>query len=80
MFQELNAKARPFGGTFDEAWDIRHDKASHVIDADDAEIGMERREGIICDLGACRRNGANEAGLSGVGKSQESDVGDHLEF
>ena len=49
---------------------------SRVAGADDAEVGHQRREGVVGDLGLGRRDGRDEGRLAGVGEPDEGDVGD----
>ena len=47
---------------------------------DDAEVGFERREGIVGDLGPRGGDARDERGLAGVGVADQADVGQQLEF
>src|SRR5512132_142151 len=73
--QELLPEARAFARAFDEAGDVRDNELA-VVEASDAQVGRERREGIVRDLraGACQRS--EKARLAGVRQAGQADVGD----
>ena len=47
---------------------------------DDAELRLERGEGVVGDLGPGRGDRAEQRALAGVGHADEADVGDELQF
>ena len=49
-------------------------------DLDDAEIGFERGEGVVGDLGLGGGEARDEGGLADVGIADETGVGEELEF
>ena len=77
--EELEAEAGAFVRALDEAGDIGH----HVgVEAhfDHAEVGLERGEGIVCDLRRRAGDGAQQRRLAGVRQADEPDVGQQFEF
>src|SRR4030095_16662951 len=80
MAQELVAEASTFSGALDEPGNVRDDEAAIGIGANDAEIGRERRERVIGDLGPCGGHGADERALASVGHPEEPDVRQHAEL
>ena len=77
--QEAQPQPGAFARPFDQAGDVRHDEAL-VVDADDAEVRLERGEGVIGDLGSRRRDRREQGGLAGVGVADQADVGDDLQL
>ena len=63
---------------FDEAGNVGDNEFAR-IDPGDAEIGMERGEGIVGDLRLRSRHGGKERRLSGVRQADEAGIGDQLE-
>ena len=64
------------------ALDQTRDVGQHEIDArlaHDAEVGMQRGEGIVGDLGLGRADGCQERRLAGVRQADDAGVGDQLE-
>jgi hypothetical protein len=81
MFQELDAESGAFGRALDHAGDVGDDKAVVAGSiADHAEVRIQRRERIVCDLRRRRRHRANERGLAGIRKAEQADIGQQLEF
>ena len=52
---------------------------SRVVDADDPQIGVQGREGIIGDLGAGIRHRRQEGRLAGIRQAQQTGIGDQLQ-
>jgi hypothetical protein len=50
------------------------------LDADHAEVRIQRGERIVGDLRRCRRHGANEGRLAGVREAEQADVREQLEL
>jgi hypothetical protein len=48
----------------------QHKKIAVLIDADNAQIGMQRRKGVICDLGPSVGGGREESRLARIGQAQ----------
>ena len=67
-------------GAFNKARNIGNDKLKIVLYPNHAEIGFERGERIISDLGLRGRDTRNKGGLANVRKSYKCDVGHQLEF
>ena len=74
--------AEPFApaGAFDDAGDVRHDEGAVVAVGDDAEVGDEGGEGVVGDFGFGGGDDGEEGGFSGVGESDEPDIGEDFEF
>src|SRR5665647_3943988 len=77
--QELQAKTLALAGARDEA--------GHVGDGEpggtglhDAEIGHQRGERVVRDLGPGRRHRRDQARLAGAGEADQRDVRDRLEL
>ena len=77
--QEVVAEAAPVGGTLDQAGHVR-DGEGRVARADHPEVGHERREGVVGDLGPGAGDRGDQAGLAGAREAHEADVGDHLQL
>ncbi len=67
-------------GSFNEARDVRDDKAGMVVQGDDPQIGNDGGEGVVGNLGPGRGNAGNEARLAHVGVANQTDVGQELEL
>ena len=80
MLEELHAEPGAIRGTFDQAGNIGNDETLVGLDADHAKMGLQRGERIIGHFRRCRRDGADEGGLAGVGKAEHADIGQHLEL
>ena len=50
------------------------------IELDDAELRLERGEGVVGDLRPGGGDGAEQGALAGVGHADEADIGDEFEF
>src|SRR5271168_1315785 len=90
---DVAQKTDPETGTqmraFDETGQIGDDKraaefgavaAGAAVGIDDAEIGLERGERIICNFRTGRGNHGNQCGLAGIGETNEADVGEQFKF
>ena len=76
--EEARAQPRPLVGALDQPRDIgQHEVARRR--AHHAEVGVERREGVVGDLGLGRAHGRQEGGLAGIGETDDAGVGDQLE-
>src|SRR5204863_8674583 len=80
MAQKTMAKSCALGRAFDQAGNVSDDKAAVHVDAHHTQVRRERRERIIGNARARRRNRAYQRGLAGVGHAQEADVGENLEL
>src|SRR5207245_5294439 len=78
--EKLVPQARAFGSSFDEPGNIGDHKAAIDPDTNHPEMRMQCGERVVCNLGAGSGDGANEGGFSGVGKSQQSNIGKHLQL
>ena len=78
--EEADAEAVAFAGPFDEAGDVGRDEGLEALPGDDAEVGDERREGVVGDLRARGGDGGDERRLAGVREADERDVGEELQL
>ncbi|KCV19716.1 integrase core domain protein [Bordetella pertussis B200] len=78
--QEQVAQAGALGGAFDQAGNVRHHEAARGRGAHHAQVGVQRREGVVGDLGPRVRNAADQRRLAGIGQPEQADVGQHLEL
>ncbi len=87
--KESNSEAGSQVRAFDQTWKIGDDKGAAelhtvrtgaAVGVDDAEIGLEGGERIIGNLRARGGNDRDKCGFSGVGKTNEADVGKELEL
>ena len=67
-------------GAFDQARNIGDDEAAIVAQSDHAEVGRQRREGIVGDFRARRRDPRDQRRLAGVGKAHQTDIGQQLQL
>jgi hypothetical protein len=63
---------------FDQAGHVGHDEAPVVAQPHDAQVGYQRGEGVVGDLGPRRRDARDHRRLAGVGKAHQADVGQQL--
>ena len=66
-------------GALDQPRDVRHHEAVGVL-AGHAQVGRERREGIVGDLGLRGREPGEQRGLPRVRQSHQADVGDRAQL
>jgi hypothetical protein len=78
MAEELIAQAAPFGGAFDQAGNVGDDEFMPV-DADHAQVGMQRGERVIGDLRPRVRDGGEEGRFPGIRQAQQPRIGDQLQ-
>ena len=78
--QELVAEALALAGALDEAGDVGDDELVAVVEAHHAEVGLERGERVVGDLGLGRGDPGDERGLAHVREADEGDVGHELEL
>ena len=78
--QEQVTKTGAFACTFNQPRNISYNKALFGTDTHYAQMRMQRREGIVGNLGTCVAHGRNESRLSCVGHTEQADVGKHLEL
>ena len=79
MLEELEPQSLPLVGPFDDAGNVGHHERPRAAELDDAEIGLERREGIVGDLGARGAEHREQRALAGVRLADQAHVGDQLE-
>ena len=51
-----------------------------IADDHDAEVRLQRGEGIVGDLGARRRDARDQRALAGVGIADQADIGEQLQL
>ncbi len=77
--QELQAEALAGGGARDQPGHIGH-RERHVAGADDAEVGHERGERVVGDLGPGRGDDRDQRRLAGRREADQPNVGDALQL
>ena len=80
MSQELDAEAVAQMRAFDQSGNVGDDERSCPDRSDNAQMGFERRERIVRNLGTRGRDTGDQRGFSGVGKADQADVGQQLQF
>src|SRR6516162_3013084 len=80
MTQELMAEPMTAMGAFDEPGDIGNDEAAVIAQADNAEIGRQRGEGVVGDFGPCGGDARDERGFAGIREANEPDVREQLQL
>lgn len=66
MAQETGSQSLAFVSSFDDARYIGHDERMVIAALDDTQVGFERREGIVGDLGLCSGNDRKERAFARV--------------
>jgi hypothetical protein len=79
MPEKLKSESLPLARTLDESWYILDHERS-VSPLHDTQIGDECREWIGRDLGFHICDRLYDSGFASIGESDESDIGDELEF
>ena len=64
----------------DDPRDVGHDERLAVTTLDDTQIGFERREGVVGDLGLGSRHDRQQRRLAGIREPDQPDVGEHLQL
>ena len=77
--EELEPEALAVARALDETGNVGH-RVAGLAGLHDAEVRMQRREGVVRDLRLRRRDRGDEAGLAGRRVADERDVRDDLEF
>ena len=80
MSQESDAQSFAFGSTFDNAGNVGHDETAVSAIADNAEVGYQSGERIICNFGLGRRNHREQCRLACIGEAHQSDISQQLQF
>ena len=78
MAEEAVADTGAFMRAFDQARDVGEHEFAALV-ADDAEIGMQRREGIVGDLRLGGRDAREESRFAGIRQADDADIGDQLQ-
>ncbi len=78
MAEEAVAEAGALMRAFDQAGNVgQHEFAA--VDADHAELRMQRGEGIVRDLRLGRADGREEGRLAGIRQADQTGIGDQLQ-
>lgn len=80
MAQEAGAESAALVRPLDDAGNVGHDERFMVADLHDAQIGFERGEGIVGDLGFGSGNSREQRTLARIGEAHQSHVGQHFQF
>ena len=80
MPEELVSQSLPAMRAFDQAGDVRDDKAAFVAQADDAEVRDECGEWVIGDLRTRRGDARDQRRLAGIGKADQAHIGQQLQL
>ena len=80
MAQKAGAESAALVRPLDDAGNVGHDERFMVANLHDAQIGFERGEGIVGDLGFGGGNSREQRTLARIGKAHQSHVGQHLQF
>ena len=80
MAQEVMSQTDALAGTLDQAGDVGADKACALTHRHDTQGGHQRGEVIVRDLGLGRADGGDEGGLSHIGETDQTHIGDQLQL
>ena len=83
VFEELDAQAVAEVCAFDQARQIGYGEGEfvgEVADLDYAEVGFERGEGVVGDLGARRGDARDQCGLANIGVTDEAGISQQAEL
>ena len=80
MAQEAGSETAALVGALDDARNVGHDERLVIADLDNAEVRLQRREGVVGDLGLRGRNHRQQRRLARIGKTHQPHVGQHLQF
>src|SRR3546814_1974994 len=74
------AQAGAVRRALDQAGDVGDHEAAARLDADHAQVRIQRGERVVGDFRRRRGHGADESALAGVGEAKQADVGQQLEL
>ncbi len=80
MLQEPVTQPDPFMSPFDQARDISHNDGCIFIQIGNAQVGFDRGEWIISDLGVGIRYGRQKAGFTRIGHADDADIRQQFQF
>ena len=80
MAQEACAQAAALVRPLDDTRNVGHDERLVVAYLDDAQVGFERGESIVGDLGFGSRDHREQGALARIGEPDQPDVGQDLQF
>src|SRR5262245_17141901 len=80
MPKKLMAETEATVRALDKTGDVGHDETAIVAQSDNAEVWGQRRERVISNFRPSRGNPRDERRLTGIGKPDESDVGEQFQF
>src|SRR5437867_2696540 len=78
--EELNAQTMTEMSAFDQTRNVGDDEGFVAVDGNDAELRLERREWVVRNLRACRRDARNQSGLADVGIADQPRVRQKLQL
>lgn len=78
--EKLNPEPMSLVGALDKSGNIGDNECFVAIDGDDPELGFERRERIIRDLGTRRRDAGDQRRFPDVGIAHKAHVCQKLQF
>ena len=80
MAQEAQSQAFALAGPLDDAGDVRHDKRFAFAVGHDAQVGLQRGEGIVGNLRLGGRHGGEQGRFACVGEAHQTYVGQQFQF
>ena len=80
MAQEPQTETFALRGAFDDAWDVGDAEGLVVVVLHYAEVGCQSGEGVVGDFGFSCGHDRKESGFSGIGETDETDIGEDFEF
>ena len=78
MAEKAVAETEALVGAFDQARNIRQHEFA-AVDRDDAELRMQRGEGIIGDFRLGGADGGEEGRLAGIRQADQAGIGDEFQ-
>ena len=76
--QKLVAQALALGGAFDKPWHVGHYKGVAVRSLDHPQVGLERGEGVVGDLGPGGAHPGDKRALAHAGHAHQGGVSHEL--
>ena len=78
--EKIVAETRALARAFNDAGNVRQHEGSALGHVNDAEIGGEGREVIVCDLRPRAGNARKQRGFADIREADKTDVREQLEF
>ena len=66
--------------TLDDTRNVGHHKRMVVAASNDTQVGFERSEGVVCDLGLSGRDHRQQRRFTRIGETHQTHVGQHLQL